>query len=114
MSTVQKHRKYGTRAQVMHGTALMTTGNLKKNDLIIKDGRIKSRKKSSDMRQAKRSGPNFIKALSLARKKTLINKDAKGKLIVPNKNPSASNTKGGVLYREAMRIFKDMQHKYQK
>lgn len=111
MSSVNKIKKYGSRAQVMHGTALMTSGNLKKSDLIIKDGRIRSKKKSSDMK-TRRNVPNFIKALSLARKKTLINKDAKGKLIVPNKNKSASNTKGGVLYKEAMRIFNEMKQKY--
>jgi len=36
----------GSRAQVWHETAYMTTGGLKKHDLIMKNGRILSKKKS--------------------------------------------------------------------
>ena len=36
----------GTRAQVWHGTADRTSGGLKKTDLIMKNGRIKSKRAS--------------------------------------------------------------------
>ena len=36
----------GSRAQVWHETAYMTAGGLKKHDLIMKNGRILSKKKS--------------------------------------------------------------------
>ncbi len=36
----------GSRAQVWHGTAYKTSGNLKKNDLKMHNGRIVSKKKS--------------------------------------------------------------------
>lgn len=45
----QKNKTYGSRAEVYHGTAEKTTGGLKKEDLVIRDGRIKSKKKSSFM-----------------------------------------------------------------
>jgi len=35
--------KIGSRAQVLHGTAKMTSGGLEKNDLKMKDGRIVSK-----------------------------------------------------------------------
>ena len=50
--------KVGTRAQVWHGTAERTSGGLRKKDLMMKRGRIRSRKAS---RSAKRSG-NLRKA----------------------------------------------------
>lgn len=37
----------GSRAQVMHGTAYKTSGDLKKSDLMMKRGRILSKKKSN-------------------------------------------------------------------
>jgi hypothetical protein len=36
----------GSRAQVMHGTAYKTSGDLKKGDLMMKHGRVLSKKKS--------------------------------------------------------------------
>lgn len=48
----------GTRAQVWHGTADKTSGGLRKSDLIMKNGRIKSKKAS---RSAK-SNQNLKKA----------------------------------------------------
>jgi len=36
----------GTRAQVWHGTADRTSGGLKKADLVMKNGRIKSKRAS--------------------------------------------------------------------
>ena len=36
----------GSRAQVMHGTAYKTSGGLKKHELMMKNGRILSKKKS--------------------------------------------------------------------
>jgi len=36
----------GTRAQVWHGTADRTSGGLKKTDLVMKNGRIKSKRAS--------------------------------------------------------------------
>lgn len=50
--------KVGTRAQVWHGTAEKTPGGLRKKDLVMKRGRIRSRKAS---RSAKRNG-NLRKA----------------------------------------------------
>ena len=50
--------KVGTRAQVWHGTAEKTFGGLRKKDLVMKRGRIRSRKAS---RSAKRNG-NLRKA----------------------------------------------------
>ena len=35
--------RVGSRAQVMHGTAKMTSGGLEKKDLMMKDGRIVSK-----------------------------------------------------------------------
>lgn len=106
-------KKYGTRAQVMNGTVEMTTGRLRKEDLIMKDGRIRSKLKSKAM--ATNNGrPNFIKALTEARKKTNIYKTDTGKMILPKKNPSAINTKGGILYAAAQRIFSQMKLNYQK
>ena len=47
--------KVGSRAQVMHGTALKTAGGLKKTDLKYnKSGRIVSRAKSARARKDKR------------------------------------------------------------
>lgn len=44
--------KYGSRAKVMHGGAEMTSGGLRKDDLMYnKGGRIVSKKKSQTMRQ---------------------------------------------------------------
>lgn len=104
-------KKYGTRAQVMNGTVEMTTGKLKKSDLVMsKDGRIRSRKKSNAMKSVNK--PNFIKALTKARKNLNIFKGSNGKMIFPNKSPSASSTLGGKLYSEANRIYTDMKSKY--
>jgi hypothetical protein len=50
--------KVGSRAQVWHGTVERTSGGLTKKDLIMKNGRIKSRRA---VRSAKRSG-NLRKA----------------------------------------------------
>ncbi len=46
---------YGTRAEVMHGTALKTTGKLFKKDLLMnKNGRIVSRRKHFTAKKEKR------------------------------------------------------------
>ena len=50
--------KVGSRAQVWHGTVERTSGGLTKKDLMMKNGRIKSRRA---VRSAKRSG-NLRKA----------------------------------------------------
>jgi hypothetical protein len=48
-------RATGSRAQVMNGNAMKTTGNLRKNDLKYnKQGRIVSRKKSSRAKKENR------------------------------------------------------------
>ena len=45
----------GSRAQVWHGTALKTTGGLKKSDLMMnKHGRIVSKKKHNTAKKEKR------------------------------------------------------------
>ena len=45
----------GSRAQVWHGTALKTTGGLKKSDLMMnKNGRIVSKKKHDTAKKEKR------------------------------------------------------------
>ena len=48
----------GSRAQVFHGNADKTSGGLTKSDLMMKDGRIKSRRAS---RSAKKNR-NLVKA----------------------------------------------------
>jgi hypothetical protein len=50
--------KVGTRAQVWHGTSERTSGGLTKKDLVMKKGRIRSRRASQS---AKRNG-NLRKA----------------------------------------------------
>lgn len=48
----RKVKKYGSRAKVMHGGAEMTSGGLRKDDLMYnKAGRIVSKKKSATMRK---------------------------------------------------------------
>ena len=48
-------QRFGSKAQVMNGTALMTTGRLKKGDLKYnKRGRIVSRKRSARAKREKR------------------------------------------------------------
>ena len=42
----------GTRAEVMHGTALRTSGGLESSDLLMKNGRIISKKKSEQAAKA--------------------------------------------------------------
>lgn len=45
----------GSRAQVWHGTALKTSGGLKKSDLLMnKNGRIVSKKKHNTAKKEKR------------------------------------------------------------
>lgn len=46
----------GSRAAVMHGNAKMTTGNLKKKDLMMKKGRIVSVKASKSAKKNKNLG----------------------------------------------------------
>mgnify|MGYP006137299147 CR=1 FL=1 len=48
----------GSRAQVFHGTADKTSGGLTKSDLMMKDGRIKSRRASRSAKKNK----NLVKA----------------------------------------------------
>lgn len=43
----------GSRAQVMHGTAQKTSGGLTKDDLMMKNGRIVSRKASRAAKKSK-------------------------------------------------------------
>lgn len=48
----RKVKTYGSRAQVMHGGAMKTTGGLTKDDLTYnKAGRIVSKKKSMTMKK---------------------------------------------------------------
>jgi hypothetical protein len=54
----------GTRAQVWHGTADKTSGGLRKSDLIMKNGRIKSKKASRSAKNnqnLKKAGWTFKK-----------------------------------------------------
>ena len=54
----------GTRAQVWHGTADRTPGGLKKSDLFMKNGRIKSRRASRSAKtnkNLKKAGWTFKK-----------------------------------------------------
>lgn len=54
----------GTRAQVWHGTADRTSGGLKKADLVMKNGRIKSRRASRSAKKnqnLKKAGWTFKK-----------------------------------------------------
>lgn len=68
----------GTRAQVFHGTAKHTTGNLTKSDLKrTVDGRIVSRKASAAARRNLKRNPEFRQYIALAKK----NKGKKFKLM---------------------------------
>lgn len=54
----------GTRAQVWHGTADRTSGGLKKSDLVMKNGRIKSKRASLSAKKnqnLKKAGWTFKK-----------------------------------------------------
>jgi hypothetical protein len=57
----------GSRAQVYHGNATHTTGGLTKKDLKMKDGELKSKKKSKDSK----TNP-WIKAVAKAKKELKI------------------------------------------
>jgi hypothetical protein len=71
---------FGSRAQVMHGTALKTTGNLTEADLMMSRGRIVSIKKSESAKKnnnlgkflqeegSKTFGPNRTKKARKAKK----------------------------------------------
>ena len=60
-------KRYGSRAEVMHGTAKMTTGRLSKKDLFKnKQGRIVSKKKIRHMKDPKK---NPLLKLGYQRKK---------------------------------------------
>lgn len=51
MTSTRKVSRYGSRAKVMHGGAEMTTGGLRKHDLMYnKQGRIVSVKKHKTMK----------------------------------------------------------------
>ncbi len=49
---VEKMKTIGSRAQVFHSSALKTVGGLKKSDLMKKNGRIISRRKSAAGKKA--------------------------------------------------------------
>jgi hypothetical protein len=57
----------GSRAQVYHGNATHTAGGLTKKDLKMKDGELKSKKKSKDSK----TNP-WIKAVAKAKKELKI------------------------------------------
>jgi hypothetical protein len=60
-------KRYGSRAEVLHGTAKMTTGRLSKKDLFKnRQGRIVSRKKIRHMKDPKK---NPLLKLGYQRKK---------------------------------------------
>lgn len=48
----QTMKRIGSRAMVMHGTAKMTSGGLKKSDLLVRKGRIVSKKASAAGKKA--------------------------------------------------------------
>ena len=59
---VEYSQTVGTRAQVWHGTAKKTSGGLTKKDLMMKNGRIKSRRASQKAKRnnnLKRAGWTF-------------------------------------------------------
>jgi hypothetical protein len=76
----------GTRAQVWHGTADRTSGGLKKSDLVMKNGRIKSKRASRSAKNnqnLKKSGWTFKKgefgAVRIEDKKETVKKKKSGK-----------------------------------
>ena len=74
-------KRYGTRAEVMNGTARMTKGRLMKEDFKYNEyGYIVSKKKSKQMR----GGKNPLRKLGLLQKKK-TKKNPKGKF-GPKKN----------------------------
>ena len=76
----------GTRAQVWHGTADRTSGGLKKSDLVMKNGRIKSKRASlsaKNNQNLKKAGWTFKKgefgAVRIEDKKGTVKKKTSGK-----------------------------------
>ena len=77
----------GSRAQVFHGTADKTSGGLTKSDLMMKDGRIKSRRASRSAKKNK----NLVKAGWTTKKGefgAVRIEDVKGKKGTPKKKKS--------------------------
>ena len=69
----------GSRAQVMHGTALKTNGGLTKKQLKVKNGRIVSTKKSNTKKNPwMQSLDQARKELNMGKKFVLINKGSEG------------------------------------
>lgn len=88
-------KKIGSRAEVWHGTAEMTSGGLKKKDLVMgEDGRIKSKK------MVKRGQEPGLKKWREAVKeaKENIGMPLSGKMDLVK----------GKLYKKADKIFKKM------
>lgn len=84
----------GTRAQVWHGTAKKTSGGLTKKDLMMKNGRIKSRRASQ---KAKRNN-NLKKAGWTFKRGTFgavrIGEERKGRSKGSRKRRSGSRKRG--------------------
>ena len=94
---------YGSRAEVFHGTAIQTTGKLKKENLIKVNGHIKSKKKHTQMKVAKNNPlTNFLQPkksgkfgainteLSKKPPKTMLNNFRD--MIAPKKSKKKKNT----------------------
>jgi hypothetical protein len=56
----------GSRAEVFHGSAQSTSGGLNKSDLMMKDGRIKSRAASKAAKKSLKQNPKFQAFIKLA------------------------------------------------
>ena len=87
-------KTYGSRAEVFHGNAKMTTGKLEKKDLVInKHGRIVSAKK---VKQSKDPNKNpLLKGNFLAKRKSSKRPGVFGpnEQSLNNKNNSTKSTK---------------------
>lgn len=84
-------KRIGSRAEVFHGTAEMTSGGLKKKDLMMKDGRIIS--KAMAKRGQNPALKKWRKAVAQAKEK--MGKD--GFVLIKGK-----------LLEEARKIYKKM------
>jgi hypothetical protein len=90
--------KVGTRAQVWHGTSERTSGGLTKKDLVMKKGRIRSRRASQSAKRnnnLKKAGWTFEKgkfgAVRVGEEKKKRGKSAKKRRSPSRKRRTGSN-----------------------
>ena len=103
-----KIKTIGSRAQVFHSVALKTSGGLKKSDLMMKKGRIISRRKSA----AGKKAIKHLRALGFIAKKgtfKLFRKgDAQKSRKASSKKRRSTRRRGGYADAAPANAMKDM------